>query len=232
MTRYRTYAVLIAFMSLLSFRASASIMLGNFDWNPPDASDSSWTADHTGWVNINYPTTGGNTGGWMSITFPNTVSTPPNEWSEVIHTPATNLFVGPWTTQMWLQMDFWSSNYVADAVQFRWKSTTNSSVWRFDLTPQLGGTQMWQTVYASLFDWNNWKYVGATQSRYLSDLQSIDWIGVYIYRNTDNQQIYGIDNFQLWIPEPAELVMLAAAVLASGLSFRRRRRFSEAACIR
>jgi len=220
----KSYFVAILLVAFCAMPVKGVIILGQFDWDPPDSSDGVWTADHTGWVNLSYPASGGNTAGWMRIEFPATASAPPNEWSEVMHTPATNLFAGMWTTQMSFQMDFWGSNYVAGAVQFRWKSTTNSSVWRYDVTPS-PLTQTWATVTAPLTNWSEWKYpVGSSEARYLSDLQSIEWVGVYIYRNTADEQIYGIDNFSLTIPEPAELVMLAAAIATSGMSFRRKRR--------
>jgi len=226
--KYKMWFAAILLYLLCVIPVTALILLGEFDWNPPDSSDGVWTSDHVGWVNLAYPTSGGNTGGFMSVEFPATaVPNPPNEWSEVIHSPATNLFAGTYTTSMWFEMDFWASNYVAGAVQFRWKSTTNAEVWRYTVTPP-AVTQTWGTVSASLANWNDWKYVGASQAKYLSDLQDIQWIGVYIYRNTANEQTYGIDNFQLWIPEPAEYIMLAAAILTSGMSFRRRRRRRKA----
>jgi hypothetical protein len=64
---------------------------------------------------------------------------------------------------------------------------------------------------------------GATEAQYLADLASIDWIGVYIYRNTADLQIYGIDDFKLMIPEPAEYLVLALALATTGLSLHRKR---------
>ena len=89
--------------------------------------------------------------------------------------------------------------------------------------------QTWSTQTASFANWQDWQYPGpgATESQYLADLGSIDWIGVYIYRGSGDEQIYGIDNFKLMVPEPAECFMLAAAVISSGMSLRRKRRLKK-----
>ncbi len=203
--------------------AYATVIMGEFDWNPPETFE---TFDHhpTATV-VDYPETGGNPGdgGWMRIEFPETGETPSRMWYDVISIPATNLFTGSWLTQMWVQFDFWQSNVTATALQIRWQSTINDSVWRSPLTipPAL---DTWTTVAQDFNNWQEWQYPGADQNTFLMDLQNIDWIGVYIYRNTSDEQIYGIDNFRLMIPEPAELLMLLSFVAASGLSARRRRR--------
>jgi len=215
------------FVFLLSVTVSdlyATVILGEIDWNTPET--SSTFSSLNGSTVVDYPSTGGNPsgGGWMRVEFPETTSEPGTNWYDVLSVPATNLFTGSWTTQMWVQFDFWESNLVAGAVQIRWKSTINSSVWRAPLTiPSALNT--WTTVAQSFDNWQSWQYPGATEAQYLADLQNIDWVGVYIYRNTTDEQIYGIDNFRLMIPEPTELFLLLSAVVASGLSARRRRKY-------
>ncbi|OGV68074.1 MAG: hypothetical protein A2283_18715 [Lentisphaerae bacterium RIFOXYA12_FULL_48_11] len=211
-------------LSVLVSPVRATIIVGEIDWNTPETS-STFSSQYGSTV-VDYPSTGGSpsTGGWMRIEFPETTSEPGTDWYDVLRVPATNLFTGSWDTQMWVQFDFWQSNLVAGAVQIRWGTTNaGAGVWRSPVTIP-SGLDTWTTVASSFNNWQNWQYPGATEAQYLADLQNIDWVGVYIFRNTGDEQIYGIDNFRLMIPEPAELLMLVSAVLASGLSARRRRR--------
>ena len=91
----------------------------------------------------------------------------------------------------------------------------------------MNATQQWSTFNAPFANWEDWQYAGATEDQYLSDLSSINWIGVYVYRNTGDDQIYGLDDCMLMVPEPAELMMLAVALAAAWWSLRRRRMPAE-----
>jgi hypothetical protein len=57
---------------------------------------------------------------------------------------------------------------------------------------------------------------------FLSDLSSIEWIGIYIERTGAGAQDYGLDNFNLMVPEPSEYAMLAAALMGAWIFLRRR----------
>lgn len=217
----RVIVATVAFFLALERPVYAWITLGTFDWDPNPGAGA-FTSEY-GWSTVATPSSGGNTGGWLQVTFASTTSDPPDQWFDVVHAPATNLFAGAWTTNMWLTFDFWESNVVAGAVQVRWQSSTNDFVWRYsNLTPP--DIQTWGSLTAPFMYWQDWQAPGATEAQYLADLQTIDWIGVYIYRNTQVEQVYGVDNMRLMIPEPAECFMLAAAVISSGMSLRRRRR--------
>ncbi|MDD4869534.1 MAG: hypothetical protein PHR77_03150 [Kiritimatiellae bacterium] len=217
----------VIFLSGFTYRMYGDVVLGEIDWNTPETSED--FSHHPVATVVDYPATGGNPadGGWMRIEFPTIPDNPGRMWYDVLSMPATNLFAGTWTTNMWLQFDFWESNLVAGAVQLRWQSATNSSVWRASLTPP-SSLQTWTTLAQSFMNWEDWRYPGATEAQYLSDLQNVDWVGVYIFRNTIDEQIYGIDNFIIMIPEPAECFMLMVAVITSGISFRKKRRKKRA----
>jgi hypothetical protein len=202
--------------------AQADIVLGISDW---DTNLDPWTNQY-GWTTIGRASPGGNTGGWLRVTFTNTTAeVPDSSWSDIARTSATNLYTGTWTTQMWITFDFWQSNVVAGAIQVQWKSLTNSDIWGYALTPPAitGGTN-WTTLTAPLLNWWDWAYPFATEQQYLADLSSVDWIGIYILRDTTDQQIYGIDNVKLMVPEPAECALLAVAAITSTMSLRRKRR--------
>jgi len=53
---------------------------------------------------------------------------------------------------------------------------------------------------------------------YLADLASKDWIGVSVYRDVANQELYGLNEFKLMVPEPSEVLLLAMAFVVAGLA--------------
>lgn len=61
-----------------------------------------------------------------------------------------------------------------------------------------------------------------TAEQFLADLAAIDWIGKYIFREDAGVEMYGLDNFRLLVPEPGQLALLGAVLLA-GLINRRRK---------
>ena len=91
----------------------------------------------------------------------------------------------------------------------------------------------WRSEYWIEFDfWSDgadptaidWTNIGLGDAgQYLANLSSIDWIGIYIERGGAGDESYGIDDFSLMVPEPAEILMLAAAFGVGLLVFRRMR---------
>ena len=199
----------------------AEAILAQHDW---DTGTHGWTNQY-GWTNLERQESGGNPDGWLQITFPET-SEPEvdeDEWYDIAYTPASNLLAGGWSTGMVVCFDFWAEDSPPDALQIQWSSTTNSDVWGFVLTPP-ASTGVWTEYSASLNDWSDWDYPGATEDQFLADLASVDWIGVYIWRENASQEIYGIDMFQLAIPEPGEWLFAGSALLACWNALRRKRR--------
>lgn len=213
-------AVLIAVSPQAQGDAIIYPVLGDLhDWDPTGV--GLWSSLN-GWTTLATPATGGHTGGWQQVTFSQT-AVPEHaqaQWYDIIYTSATNLYTGTWDTNQTVRFDFWASNVPPGAVQVQWQSSTNLDVWGYTLTPPATG--VWTSFSAPLANWADWQYAGATEAQYLSDLSSIEWIGVYIYRNTAALQIYGIDNFALVIPEPAECLMLVFALMTTGVSLRRK----------
>ncbi len=206
---------------LITGTASADSAWGTHDWDPyPGA--GGWTSRY-GWVEITEPTSGGNTGGWLSITFTNTDITPDGSWQDIIQTPATSLFAGTYSISNWFEFDFYASNVLPNALQVRWSSSTNSYIWGAPISGP-STTGIWERLQSpSLLDWDDWDIDPfGTEEQFLADLNSIEWVGLYIDRNTATEQLYGVDNFSLMIPEPAELIMLAFALLGVWWSYRRR----------
>lgn len=202
----------------LAPEARAATILGVHDWNAPFSYN--WTNEY-GTVNLGIPSSGGNTGGWLRVTFP--ASGDPGDAYDVIQTPASSLFSGTWGTNMFTQFDFWASNAVPSHVQVWWASSSN--IWASSDLLLTGGTGTWSTIIGPEFIYSNWTpdTPGLSESTYLADLASINWIGIYIWRGAADDQIYGLDNFSLMVPEPGELIVLVVALAAAMLFLRRRR---------
>lgn len=222
----RSVAVLAATL-LIAAPVSGNVILGQHDW---DTDTLHGWASQDGWTTVAREPTGGvDTTGWMSITFTNDSEDPGPWWYDTISTPKTNLFAGSWTSSQWIEFDFWASNTEPSAIQVQFGDTATNLVWRYDVfnseTDDMALTN-WTTYTASFANWEDWKIQspGYTENNYLANLDSIDWIGVYIYRNTAAEQIYGIDNFMLMIPEPVECLMLAAAAISSAMSLRKKKK--------
>jgi hypothetical protein len=212
------------FCLLLPMMATATMILGVHDWDDgTNVVEEGWSSMY-GWSQVTDPQSpGGNPQGWLEIKFTNIVEDPPGPWwADVVSTPATNLFAGTWTTNMWVTFDFLADTVEPFALQVRWGSTNSSKQWRYNLdAPDVGD---WTTYSASLLDWDDWDYAGGTEAQYLADLGSIDWIGIYIFRTGAGEQIYGIDNFMLMIPEPTQCMMLGVVGLVSLWSRRRKKK--------
>ena len=190
------------------------------DWSYPPY--DVWT-NYWGNTQLSVATNGGNPGGWLQVTFTNTSSSPGPSWSDIVYTKATNIIAGAWSTNTTVQFDFWQSNVVAGGLELAFGDTNNGDIWTYSLTPS-GLLTNWTTYIVSFNDLADWSSPFSADT-YLDDLSAIDWIGVEIYRDTSSQQVYGIDNVRLSVPEPAECVLLAAAMITSGMSLRRKRRF-------
>ena len=200
--------------------ARATVITGHEDWDPV-SSAKAWTNTY-GWTTLATPGSGGKTGGWLRATFPEVdpeVGSGAGR-SDIIRTSATNLFSGEWTTNMSVKFDFWASNKSPGGVAVERQSLTNSDVWGVAFNPPGTGRTPLGVSFGNL---QGWMYDGANEAQYLADLASIDWIGVHIYRNTGDEQIHGIDNFMLTIPEPPECLMLVLALMTAGMSIRRKR---------
>jgi len=219
-------AVVLA-LCLLAGAAAAGTIVGEFDWDDAGAGADGWTADES-WVDLSRAGAGGvGDSGYLRIEFADTSELPPTEWFAMPQVDASSLFAGNWESDMWVEFDFFAEDIEPQYVQVRW-AATNDRVWRatvFDSGAQSMMTNTWTRLSSARFEsYEDWDYGGGTQEDFVMDLASIDWIGVYVFRNTSAAQDYGIDNFRLMIPEPSQVVMLLGSALSAVLTLRRRRR--------
>ncbi len=203
--------------------ASADVILAQHDWDPVPASGV-WQAGGTS-AGVSVTNTGAPHDNWLKIDFPSGLDPEAGpKWDETASVAATNFFVGTWSTQMWIAFDFWAESVVPRELQVVWHGTASNNVWSYPLTSGVQAGQ-WTTLRASFANWDDWgattPYVGV--DAYLADLDSMDWIGVYIWRSDSvDQEIYGLDDFKLMVPEPEEYAMLLAGLATALMVYRRR----------
>jgi hypothetical protein len=203
----------------------ADPVLGIHTW---ETSDHGWT-DDSSFVTLERQTSGGDPGGWLKATFAETTAPEGGDgWYATLSTKASDLFAGGWNRQQTVAFDFWETG-LEPTVQVRWKSATDSYIWA--QTVDIGAVDGWRSLSASLLDWTDWDTlspIGASEERYLGNLATIDWVGVYVWRSGGAEQYYGLDDFRLVVPEPAETLLLGAAMAASVFSVRRKRGWRKA----
>jgi hypothetical protein len=217
------HALFVLILCCFGRAACGMIVLGSHDW---EGTAHGWT-NETDWTTVEQVDVEGNPAGWLQITM---ASNTDNQVEGIVGTAATNLFAGSWSTNMWVTFDFWvDETALQDDIQLLWSSSTNTTQWGYSLTAD--GTETWTSLSAPLSYENGWSPLepldtgGGSLDEYLADLSTIDWIGVYIWEgSSDQDRIYGLDNFNLMIPEPAETVLLGVALMTSALSWRRKRR--------
>ncbi len=231
MTRFLKYMVVCgAVMTCLAEGSRAASIVGSFNWNDSSSTEG-WTAPGQTWVDLGNPNSGGASGGgagdgFLQIDMAATNGFPLEGLFALAQTPASALFAGTWQQQMWVEFDFWAEDVEPEYVQVRFAGE-DDTVWRstvFDSDTSSMQAQTWTHLATPSFtDYSDWDYGGGSQEDFVNDLASIDWIGVYVYRNGGAAQDYGIDNFNLMVPEPAEYVMMIASAFVIILSVGRRR---------
>ena len=195
---------------------SAGSIVGIIDWDTPPA--TGWISDDAA-VAVSTTSGSGGDGQWLRIDFDDG-----DPADVLVSGSAADLFAGTWRSEYWIEFDFWAETTLPDMLQVRWGAEGSTNIWGQTVTPS-GGVGTWQTLRAtSLGDDANWDIGLGDPSEYLADLSSIDWIGVYIDRGTTSgADSYGVDDYSLMVPEPAEIMMLAAAFGVGLLVWRRMR---------
>lgn len=206
--------------------AGAGSKVGGFDW--ADAGDLQDWYSGDPWSTLSNPGSGGTEGdGYLNIHMDATSELPPAEWFALAKVDAVNCFAGTWESSMWVEFNFWANDVEPGYVQVRWGGDSGET-WRntiFDSAESTMQTQTWTHLMSAQFEsYEDWDYGGGSQQEFVDDLASIDWIGVYIWRDSTVAQDYGLDDFNLMVPEPAEWTMILVSVAATVLSMRKRRR--------
>ncbi|MBT3193667.1 MAG: PEP-CTERM sorting domain-containing protein [Verrucomicrobia bacterium] len=222
---YNSYVVKIctALALALPVSALANAIVGTpIDWdaNPPTAA---WAAQgDPAAATVSENDSGADD--FLQISFADISMDPGATWDETASGAASDLFAGTWDTGYWVEFDFWAESVVPASLQIRWADSDaeDGRYWANTITP--GGTG-WSSLrtdpFSDLASWRTSPFVDAADL--LEDLESIDWIGVYIFRDGTDAEVYGVDDMGLMVPEPAEYLMLAAALATALLVVRRQR---------
>jgi len=205
----------------------ADIMLAGEDFTG-DAGDPAWGSDQ-GFVSV-----GDDTGdGFLDIDYD--ADRGAGEAEAVIYTDASAFFTGDWDDASadgaWIAFDFWADDNVPYDFELRFEGSSGD-VWRYDLsTASLGSGSVDFTASLAWDDslWYYGEFGGEGEATFLSDLANIDWIGIYIYDDDTDANAYGLDNFELWVPEPAEYALALSALVVTWLSIRRKRKQASGA---
>jgi hypothetical protein len=203
--------------------AYAGGIVGEFNWD--DGTLQNWTEDEA-WVSLSNPGLGGiGNSGFLQVDL--TADEAGNDYA-LVKVDADRLFAGTWQPRMHVEFDFLARDVQPRYVEVRWGSSTNENVWQarvFDAQKSSMPTQTWTHLGAPRFErFEDWDFGGGNQEQFVSDLATVDWIGVYIAGVPGQAQDYGIDDFRLMTPEPAQALFVALGAAVSVLSARRRRR--------
>lgn len=218
---------------MLPCTSLANTIVGTpFDWdtNPTDEDDGlgSWTtlAESSDASLSEIPSgAAGNPSDWMKIDFENQA----DSGSATAKADATELFVGTWQPEYWIEFDFWAEDQTPTTLEVRWHAATSERIWGNTVSPSSAAVGGWETLKSDTFsgdlgNWDEYSGSGGSTEDFLDDLNQLDWIGVYVnYGGSgDGSGAYGIDDYKLMVPEPEEYLMLAAALVTACLVLRRR----------
>jgi hypothetical protein len=205
---------------LLTLTAQADTIVGTpIDWefNVPDPAWGPIVDDAT--VAIVTDDSGGNSTDWLKITLA-------NNKTDTVKGDSTDLFTGTWQPNYWVEFDFWAAGNNAPAtLEVRWADAAGDRIWGNTIESAAVGAVGWNTLRSDPFAFSasNWDLKsggGGTAADFLADLNAIDWIGVSISTDGVDSGVYGVDDFKLMVPEPAEYLMLAAALITALLVMR------------
>lgn len=142
--------------------------------------------------------------GWAQVANPASGGVGDSGWMSTTWTNLAGLSGEPDPSAEW-----WSNLFLTDATNLftgTWSTNMFFSLdfWASNNAPE--AVQIWTT--ANLVD----------------DLANIDWVGIQIWRGDMASDTYGLDDFNLMIPEPAEIILLLFAGASSFMSLRRKRK--------
>jgi hypothetical protein len=198
----------------------ANVILGEEHWDSGLGSPA-WTENQS-YVDL------ANSSGYLGINY--TGSRGPGEAETTVYMDDPGaFFAGNWgdtaeNNHTWIEFDFWADDNTPLDLELRFEGTSDD-VWRYDLsTASLGSG--WAGFSAALVydDWWYGESGGSDVETFLDDLNNIEWIGIYILDSDTDANEYGLDDFQLMVPEPTEYALAFSALAVTWLSVRRKRK--------
>ena len=207
-------AGLVSLVFIMPTVVIADVIIAEHDWDTTgigswDSQDGNSTVtDNTGYLQISFPLGAPGLG----------------ESYDTVSTPKDDLFAGTWTTDYWIEFDFWAQDVVPDTLQIHWGAESGNT-WVNAIDTSGVGIDSWASLRTDTFDYENWSSgpYEIEESEFLTDLNDINWIGIYIERGGSGAELYGVDDFKLMVPEPAEYLLLFAALGTAVIAMRRKK---------
>jgi hypothetical protein len=199
----------------------ADVTFPEFDFSPPGQLQS-WTDEHA-WADIVRSPMALGRSGYIRISLNDTRLTADESWMLLAGPKSSSLFAGNWDGDMNLTFEFMGRDYAPGTLELRWEGESGYT-WQYMMAPSAvkPGLPSDRSVFA---DWTGLSWVpSATEEMFLSDLASVDWIGIQIMRSVPGQPLFGIQDNHLHVPEPQEYVLLAVALAVVALGWRRKSR--------
>lgn len=136
-------------------------------------------------------------------------------------------FYGDYTPVQLVRFRFYAEDTLPSSISLYFYNTTSGRTWQYDLSNPLT-TGSWTTYIVPfgsdyVAEGTGWHGAapGYTSDDFLADMVAVDWIGLHIERfGTTGAEDYGLDDFELLIPEPETILMLLAALVPVAVTFR------------
>jgi hypothetical protein len=122
-------------------------------------------------------------------------------------------------TAGWVERDFWAEPAPPGTVEPLWRGA-NTNRWGNTLTRPVQASPLHQEEPGGSAN-TDAQAERVDDSDFLKELGSVDWIGVSSYANVTNENLYGLEDVNLMVPEPGQILLLAAALAVAVLSIRR-----------
>lgn len=125
-----------------------------------------------------------------------------------------------------VSFDFYANDYVPSQLEIYFSSDTTGREWRRVIDTSSLSLNSWTTYTIAMTYDTGWTAgPGLGWGDFVADLQDVDTIGIWVYRNTSlDAQAFGLDNWEVnfVIPEPETYAAIAVALLSLALVYRKK----------
>ena len=191
-----------------------------------DANVEGWVKQNN--VGANVDVTHNDGGDYLNVNFNAQGSANPGSVDVVAGAGASSgNFVGNYTPVEVVNLRFYAEDTLPSSISLYFYNVTSGRTWQYDLSNPLsiGQWTSYSVPFGSTFvaEGTGWHGAtpGYTSADFLADMVAVDWIGLHIDRfGTTSAEDYGLDDFELSIPEPGTFLVLLAALVPMAVTFR------------
>jgi hypothetical protein len=123
-----------------------------------------------------------------------------------------------------IRFNFYADDYTtpSDTLSAFFYSGTSGRTWQYAFNGP-ATIDTWYNYVAPMSYNANWFSVGAGEAEFNTDLADVDQLGIWVMRSSDlGAQSYGLDDFEVFVPEPETWAILAFTLLTLGITLRRK----------